>query len=73
MTIIGGGAGSFLVQNIAADLQTSYQSVAQCMSEINVGHQQEIELCLPAYAVARLRLINESLSSSCITNIQVNE
>ncbi|MBC7756101.1 MAG: hypothetical protein H7Z20_05525 [Bdellovibrio sp.] len=55
MTIIGAGAGSFLVKQIAADLNCTYQPISMRFTkDINVAMQQDLEVCFPAYAVAYL-------------------
>ena len=51
MVIVGAGAGAFLAQQIAADLQVPYLAIADMLK-----HKQgaEIEACLTAFAVAKL-------------------
>ena len=49
MTIVSAGAGSFLVEAIAQILQYPIMSVASAMQ-----CQEELDVCFPAYAVARL-------------------
>jgi (4-(4-[2-(gamma-L-glutamylamino)ethyl]phenoxymethyl)furan-2-yl)methanamine synthase len=64
MTIIGAGAGSFLVKAIAADLGYpfvhAYEPIAmRPTGHIDLSMQQAIEVCFPAYAVAQLRVKSE--------------
>jgi (4-(4-[2-(gamma-L-glutamylamino)ethyl]phenoxymethyl)furan-2-yl)methanamine synthase len=61
MTIIGAGAGSFLVKAIAADLGYAfvhaYEPIAmRPTGYIDLSMQHQIEVCFPAYAVAQLRV-----------------
>jgi probable H4MPT-linked C1 transfer pathway protein len=61
MTIIGAGAGSFLVKAIADDIGRhfipAYQAISMRSSEpADLTTQQVVELCFPAYAVAYLRV-----------------
>ena len=49
MTIVSAGAGSFLVEAIAQILQYPTMTVASAMQ-----CQEELDVCFPAYAVARL-------------------
>ena len=49
MTIVGAGAGEFLVAAIAQTLQAPYRTVASALH-----HHEDLGVCLPAYAVARL-------------------
>lgn len=71
MTIIGAGAGSFLVKSIAAELNCAYQSITPITQNIDPNHQAAIEVCLPAYAVARLRLQDNGLLENRSLNNQV--
>ena len=55
MTIIGAGAGNFLVQQIADELKQAYQPISTYFSgHINASKKQDLERCFPAYAVATL-------------------
>ena len=57
MCIIGAGAGSFLVEQIAAELRLSYQSpiTAMLLTEpVNASKKYNLERCFSAYAVALL-------------------
>lgn len=61
MTIIGAGAGSFLVEAIADDLACSFMHASETISIWPAGpgelaNKQAIEVCFPAYAVAYLRV-----------------
>lgn len=73
--IIGAGAGSFLVKVLAAELGCEYRSLTDVLnlsilkSDIATNHifkaspQADLEVCFPAYAVARLGLANPLLST----------
>ena len=57
--IIGAGAGSFLVQQIAVDLQRTFKHAWEPISMRAAGHaninmQYDIDVCFAAYAVASL-------------------
>ena len=55
MVIIGAGAGSFLVEALAHELKQAYQPISIVLSvAIDLSQQQDLEVCLPAYAVALL-------------------
>lgn len=54
MTIVGAGAGSFLVQQIAADLNLPFISACEAA---DLEMKDEIEVCFPAYALAKLRML----------------
>ena len=62
MTIIGAGAGSFLVKQIAEDLNHSFIPAYELASVRAAGHankhdfRHNIDLCFPAFAVASLAL-----------------
>jgi probable H4MPT-linked C1 transfer pathway protein len=61
MTIIGAGAGSFLVKAIADELACRFMSACDLISIESAGHpdlkaEHDIEVCFPAYAVAYLRV-----------------
>ena len=62
MTIIGAGAGSFLVKQIAEDLNHSFIPAYELASMRAAGHANkhdfihDIDLCFPAFAVASLAL-----------------
>jgi (4-(4-[2-(gamma-L-glutamylamino)ethyl]phenoxymethyl)furan-2-yl)methanamine synthase len=61
MSLLGAGAGSFLAQQIAADLNCEYTSACEAISMRSAAHvdlslQHEINTCFPAYAVALLAL-----------------
>lgn len=68
MTIIGAGAGSFLVKAIATELNHSYITACELVSMLpaeqsNLHIQHDINVCFPAFAVAYLaqkNLINTS-------------
>ena len=68
MTIIGAGAGSFLVKAIATELNHSYITACELVSmwpaeQSNLHIQHDINVCFPAFAVAYLaqkNLINTS-------------
>ena len=53
--IIGAGAGSFLVEAITHELKYAYQPITMVLSShIDLSQQYQLEVCLPAYAVAIL-------------------
>ena len=55
MVIIGAGAGSFLVEALAHELKQAYQPISIVLSvPIDLSQQHDLEVCLPAYAVALL-------------------
>ncbi len=59
MTIIGAGAGSFLVEAIATELNHTYTPACElvCMrpaEQLNLYAQHDINVCFPAFAVAYL-------------------
>ncbi len=55
MPIIGAGAGSFLVEALARELKHAYQPISIALSApIDLSNQHDLDLCLPAYAVALL-------------------
>lgn len=61
VTIIGAGAGSFLVKAIADEVGHHFIPAYQAISMRSTGHpnlttQQAFDLCFPAYAVAYLRV-----------------
>lgn len=64
--IIGAGAGSFLAKVLATELNCAYLSINELpLSKItlptcspNSNNQQALNVCFPAYAVARLSLQN---------------
>ncbi len=51
--IIGAGAGSFLVKQIAHDLGHGYQSASTLLT-VSINKKYDVEVCLPAYAIACL-------------------
>jgi uncharacterized hydantoinase/oxoprolinase family protein len=54
MMIIGAGAGSFLVQQIAHALHCAYKPISmQLEGHILIG-THDLEVCFPAFAVALL-------------------
>lgn len=53
-TLVGLGAGSFLVAELAQCLGLAYQPATARMPAGNVQLKQDAEVCFPAYAVARL-------------------
>ena len=65
MTIIGAGAGSFLVKAIADDLHYTFKNAYEAASmrgtaQPILNRQPAIDICFPAYAVAYLRLKSTS-------------
>ena len=59
MTIIGAGAGSFLVKQIADDLDIKFihawESISTCLpAHIDENKKHNLEVCFPAFAVAIL-------------------
>jgi (4-(4-[2-(gamma-L-glutamylamino)ethyl]phenoxymethyl)furan-2-yl)methanamine synthase len=50
MTIVGAGAGHFLVETIAQSLQQHYTALSSILGQA----QHDVVICLPAYAVANL-------------------
>ena len=55
MVMIGAGAGSFLVEALAQELKQAYQPISMVLSvPIDLSQQHDLEVCLPAYAVALL-------------------
>ena len=52
--LTGLGAGSFLLPDIAHQLNLIYQPAASCMSADSTKLKENAEVCFPAYAVARL-------------------
>ena len=54
MTIIGAGAGSFLVQQIATDLGHAYEPVSMRRTGHALIDMHDLEVCFPAFAVATL-------------------
>ncbi|WP_020168227.1 MULTISPECIES: hydantoinase/oxoprolinase family protein [Methylotenera] len=70
MPIIGAGAGSFLVKVLATELGCEYRSLTDILKSdissndmLNVLQQTDLEVCFPAYAVARLALVNQLLKA----------
>ncbi len=73
--IIGAGAGSFLVKVLTGELDCEYRLLADILnlsilkSDIATNHmfntsqQTDLEVCFPAYAVARLGIANPLLST----------
>lgn len=53
-TLVGLGAGSFLVAELAQRLGLAYQPATAWMPAGNVQLKQDAEVCFPAYALARL-------------------
>jgi probable H4MPT-linked C1 transfer pathway protein len=51
MTIVGVGAGNFLVKDAANSLKQRYKDLASILDK---QFNQDVEVCLPAYAVATL-------------------
>ncbi len=70
--IIGAGAGSFLVQALAAELDCEYSLLTDVLKSepgqlVNDSQLVDLEMCFPAYAVARLALTIQSLhKAACI-------
>lgn len=70
--IIGAGAGSFLVQALAAELDCEYRLLTDVLKSepgqlANDSQLADLEMCFPAYAVARLALNSQSLhKAACI-------
>lgn len=57
MKIIGAGAGAFLVEELANQLNHEYQAMdALISSTLTKNEMQQVETCFPAYAVAQLAL-----------------
>jgi (4-(4-[2-(gamma-L-glutamylamino)ethyl]phenoxymethyl)furan-2-yl)methanamine synthase len=54
LTIVGAGAGEFLVQEIAQLCDQSYLSVKSLIKAVDADTLQNATTCFPAYAVARL-------------------
>lgn len=64
MTIVGAGAGSFLVKQIAADLNCDFKQACEALvskpiamrpaEHAHLNTQHAVEVCFPAYAVAIL-------------------
>lgn len=55
MTIIGAGAGSFLVEQIVLELKQAYQPIATCFpAYIDASKKYDLAVCFPAFAVASL-------------------
>jgi (4-(4-[2-(gamma-L-glutamylamino)ethyl]phenoxymethyl)furan-2-yl)methanamine synthase len=55
MTIIGAGAGCFLAQQIAQELEQAYQPVsARLAGHVELISTHDLEVCFPAFAVATL-------------------
>ncbi|WP_047537213.1 hydantoinase/oxoprolinase family protein [Methylotenera versatilis] len=65
--IIGAGAGSFLVKVLAAELDCEYRLLTDILKTdislsdqlVNESQLADLELCFPAYAVARLALASQ--------------
>lgn len=54
MMIIGAGAGSFLVQQIAHQLNCAYQPISMRIAGRTIINKHDLEVCFPAVAVALL-------------------
>ncbi len=54
LTILGLGAGSFLVEILAQRLGIPYQAASTLLPAAQAQLKKEAEVCFPAYAVARL-------------------
>ncbi len=57
--IIGAGAGYFLAKSLADELNTPYQSINAILAShmpVITQNPQALEVCFPAYAVARLSI-----------------
>jgi probable H4MPT-linked C1 transfer pathway protein len=54
--IVGAGAGSFLVQTIAQQLQRPYQTVQEFIAADNAEISKKAAVCFPAYAAGFLAL-----------------
>ena len=55
MIMIGAGAGSFLVQQIAHELKQTYEPIPMRLAgNISLINAHDLEVCFPAYAVATL-------------------
>lgn len=53
--IIGAGVGSFLVRQLAQDMQHSYQPISDLLAKhVHTAAPLDLEVCLPAYTVAKL-------------------
>ena len=59
VTIVGAGAGSFLVGSIAQSLNRSYASFT---SLLNDEANHDLGVCLPAFAVAKLAFLRNEVS-----------
>jgi len=68
MTIVGAGAGQFLVKALAAELSYPYTDFAALLSSMVNNDslhaarglfQADVSVCLPAYAVAKLALLEQ--------------
>jgi len=59
LTIIGAGAGEFLVKELAGILNANYVSVDSLIKAKDALTLQQARVCFPAYAVARLAVNNE--------------
>jgi (4-(4-[2-(gamma-L-glutamylamino)ethyl]phenoxymethyl)furan-2-yl)methanamine synthase len=55
MTMIGAGAGCFLIQQIAHELNCAYQPISMRVAgDVHLNLKHDLELCFPAFAVATL-------------------
>ena len=54
MMIIGAGAGSFLVQQIAHELKQVYEPISMRLAGCTIINKHDLEVCFPAFAVALL-------------------
>jgi (4-(4-[2-(gamma-L-glutamylamino)ethyl]phenoxymethyl)furan-2-yl)methanamine synthase len=59
VTIVGAGAGCFLVQAIAQKLSHPYAGFTSLLRDESMHH---LEVCLPAYAVAKLASLRNAIS-----------
>lgn len=70
--IIGAGAGAFLVRAIAAELHHPYLALADVLPKIQENNaaqvnNAQVEVCLPAYAVAVLAYNKQVFTQGCFT------
>lgn len=60
MMIVGTGAGQFLVKEAASMLNKPYVNLA-ALFDLELPQEQEVDICFPAFAVAKLALESEFL------------
>ncbi len=54
MMIIGAGAGSIVVQQIAHELKQVYEPISMRLAGCTIINKHDLEVCFPAFAVALL-------------------